>query len=85
MDWKLDIWFVDRPEKQPDLIHIKVIPERLTQELRESILTIKSVWAPKDEYGKTVRSYDIYSAVLYDNVRTPHQFQEWLRNRPQMR
>ncbi|MDU1443015.1 hypothetical protein AAGC94_17820 [Clostridium sporogenes] len=81
MDWKLDIWFVDQPEKQPDLMHIKIIPEQLTPELRESILTIKSIWVMKDEYGKTVRSYDIYTAVLYDNVRTPYQFQEWLRSK----
>lgn len=81
MEWKIDIWFVDKPEKQPDLKHIKVIPERLTPELRESILAIKSIWATKSEYGKTVRSYDIYTAVLDDNVRTPYQFQEWLRHK----
>lgn len=80
-DWNLDIWFVDRPEKQPDLMHIKVIPEQLTPELRESILTIKSIWVTKNEYGKMVKSYDIYTAVLYDNVRTPYQFQEWLRSK----
>lgn len=80
-DWKLDIWFVDEPEKQPDLKHVKTIPDRLTPELRKSILQIKSIWAKRDEYGKKVKSYDIYKAVLEDQVRTPNQFDEWLRNK----
>ncbi|MFF2154983.1 hypothetical protein ACFVVQ_06675 [Paenibacillus chitinolyticus] len=80
-DWKLDIWFIDEPERQPDLGHIKTMPERLTPERRHSILTIKSMWAQRAEYGKTVKSYDIYTAVLDDNVHTPDQFLEWLEQR----
>ncbi|WP_010491786.1 hypothetical protein [Paenibacillus elgii] len=85
MDWKLDIWFVDEPDKQPDLRHIRTMPDRLTPELRESILTIKNSWATRVEYGKEVKSYDIYTAVLDDNVRTPLQFQEWLNNKNEIR
>ncbi|WP_163854785.1 hypothetical protein [Paenibacillus elgii] len=85
MEWKLDIWFVDEPDKQPDLRHIETMPDRLTPELRESILTIKNSWATRDEYGKEVKSYDIYTAVLDDNVRTPLQFQEWLNNKNEIR
>ncbi|PUA37044.1 hypothetical protein C8Z91_22110 [Paenibacillus elgii] len=85
MDWKLDIWFVDEPDKQPDLRHIRTMPDRLTPELRESILTIKNSWATRAEYGKEVKSYDIYTAVLDDNVRTPLQFQEWLNNKNEIR
>ena len=77
-DWNLDIWFVDEPERQPDLAHLKSMPERLRPELRESILNIKHSWVSRPEYGKTVRSYDIYKSVLDDGVRTPDQFQEWL-------
>ncbi|NEN83054.1 hypothetical protein [Paenibacillus elgii] len=85
MEWKLDIWFVDEPDKQPDLRHIETMPDRLTLELRESILTIKNSWATRVEYGKEVKSYDIYTAVLDDNVRTPLQFQEWLNNKNEIR
>ncbi|MCP1309269.1 hypothetical protein [Paenibacillus tyrfis] len=85
MDWKLDIWFVDEPDKQPDLKHIRTMPERLTPELREAILTIKDSWATRAEYGKEVKSYDIYTAVLDDYVRTPLQFQEWLDNKNEIR
>lgn len=77
MDWTLDIWFVDEPDKQPDLKHIRTMPDRLTPELRESILSIKNFWASRVEYGNEVKSYDIYRAVLDDNVRTLMQFQEW--------
>ena len=80
-DWKLDLWFVDEPDKQPDLAHIKTMPERLTPELRKSILTIKNMWASRDEYGKEVKSFDIYTAVLDDHVKTPHQFEEWLKKK----
>ncbi|MFE0557718.1 hypothetical protein ACFW1P_17585 [Paenibacillus sp. NPDC058910] len=80
-EWKMDIWFVDEPERQPDLKHIVTMPEQLTQERREAILQIKSDWASRDEYGKTVRSFDIYTAVLEENIRTPEQFQAWLGQR----
>lgn len=82
MDWKLDIWFVDEPDKQPDLKHIETLPKRLTPELRESILTIKQAWASRPEYGNEVKSFDIYTAVLDDHVRTLHQFEEWLKSKP---
>lgn len=77
-DWNLDIWFVDEPERQPDLAHLKIMPERLRPELRASILNIKHSWVSRPEYGKTVKSYDIYKSVLDDGVRTPDQFLEWL-------
>ncbi|GIO29568.1 hypothetical protein J2TS6_07090 [Paenibacillus albilobatus] len=81
-DWKLDLWFVDEPDKQPDLAHIKTMPDRLTPELRESILAIKHMWASREEYGNEVKSFDIYTAVLDDHVRTPDQFEEWLKKKP---
>lgn len=80
-EWKMDIWFVDEPERQPDLKHIITMPDLLTQERREAILRIKNNWASRAEYGKTVRSFDIYTAVLEENVSTPEQFQAWLDQR----
>jgi hypothetical protein len=81
--WKLDIWFVDEPERQPDLAHVRWMPPKLTLELRRAILLIKSAWAAGPEYGKTVRSFDIYSAVLNDGVRTLEAFDAWLADRAQ--
>ncbi|WP_214412047.1 hypothetical protein [Sphaerisporangium fuscum] len=76
-EWTLDIWFVDEPERQPDLADLRTIPPRLTPETRMAILQIKDAWADRDEYGKTVRSVDIYQSVLDDGVRTPEQFSRW--------
>jgi hypothetical protein len=77
-DWKLDIWFVDEPERQPDLAHMRWMPEKLTPEARRTILVIKSAWAPRPEYGKSVKSFDIYSAVLEADVHTLAEFDQWL-------
>ncbi|MFS0646865.1 hypothetical protein [Siminovitchia sp. 179-K 8D1 HS] len=77
--WELDIWFVDEPDKQPDLQHIRTMPNRLTPEAIVSILSIKTVWAARAEYGKQVKSFDIYTAVLDDHVRTPAEFKRWLQ------
>jgi hypothetical protein len=81
-DWSIDIWFVDRPDRQPDLTHIGTLPPRLTPEMRLAILTIKSAWAGRPEYGRSVRGFDIYSAVLDGHVRTVQAFDEWLSARP---
>ena len=80
-DWKLDIWFVDEPERQPDLAHMRWMPQKLTPETRTSILLIKSAWASRPEYGKSVKSFDIYQAVLEDGVQTLEAFDEWLDQR----
>ena len=82
-DWKLDIWFVDEPERQPDLAHLRWIPEVLTPETRSAILTIKNAWARGAEYGKRVKSFDIYSAVLNAGVRSLEEFDDWLGRRAQ--
>ncbi|UYO03990.1 hypothetical protein [Paenibacillus sp. PSB04] len=79
--WSLDIWFVDDPEKQPDLRHIRTLPGRLHEDAVLSILRIKTVWASRAEYGKQVKSFDIYTAVLDHKVSTPAEFEQWLQNR----
>ena len=80
-DWKLDIWFVDEPERQPDLAHMRWMPEKLTPEARTTILLIKNMWAFRPEYGKSVTSFDIYSAVLNEGIRTLADFDRWLERR----
>jgi hypothetical protein len=80
-DWKCDIWFVDEPDRQPDLGHVETLPSRLTDETRLAILRVKSVWASRPEYGRGVGSFDIYTAVLDAGVRTPDDFAAWLAQR----
>lgn len=73
-DWNLDIWFVDEPERQQDLNHVKSLPARLTPETRTAILEIKKAYLGRPEYGKSVNGYEIYRAVLDDGVRTSEEF-----------
>jgi hypothetical protein len=47
-------------------------------ERRLAVLRIKSQWASRPEYGRTVRSFDIYTAVLKDGVRDVDGFASWL-------
>ena len=77
--WKVDIWFVDEPDRQPDLAHVRTLPHRLDDSTRAAILTIKDAWASRPEYGRQVTSWDIYRAVLDQGVRTPTDFDHWLR------
>jgi hypothetical protein len=77
-EWKLDLWFVDDPARQPDLAHLRTLPRRLTDDARLVILRIKTLWSARPEYGVSVRSWDIYTAVLDHDVRDTDQFARWL-------
>lgn len=81
-DWNVDIWFVDEPRRQPDLALVQSLPPQLNADVRTSILRIKAAWSAQPEYGRSVRSVDIYTAVLDDGVRSIDQFEVWLAARP---
>lgn len=80
-EWKLDLWFIDDPARQPDLAHLRTLPQRLTDDARLTILRIKTLWSARPEYGTTVSSWDIYSAVLDHDVRDADEFAQWLARR----
>jgi hypothetical protein len=80
-EWKLDLWFVDDPDRQPDLAHLRTVSERLSDDTRLAILRIKTLWSARPEYGKSVSSWDIYTAVLDHNVRDTDEFDRWLRQK----
>ncbi|MEU4573140.1 hypothetical protein ACBI99_01345 [Nonomuraea sp. ATR24] len=71
-DWNLDVWFIDQPDRQPSTVHLRTLRPRLTDESRAAILLIKRALAARG--GPRVSSYDIYTAVLDDGVRTPDEF-----------
>jgi hypothetical protein len=77
--WNIDVWFVSDAERQPDLRHVGELAARLTPETRRAILDIKRAWVDRPEFGKTVRSFDIYTAVLDGGVRTSEEFDRSLR------
>ena len=69
--WELDIWFVDEPDRQPDLRHVAWLHERLTDETRAVILELKQHLFATPGYS----SFGIYEAVLDGGVRTLEEFQ----------
>ena len=77
--WNIDVWFVADADRQPDLRHVRELARRLTPETRSAILDIKRAWVNRPEYGQTVRSFDIYTAVLDRGIRTPDEFERFLR------
>jgi hypothetical protein len=80
-DWKIDLsfWLADAPRGQ--LAHIAYLKERLTPELRLTILHLKDLWHRRPSYPYTVGGYDIYDAVLEHHVRTPADLATDLRAR----
>ena len=80
-EWNLDLWFVDEPDRQPDLTHVQSMPARLTPEARDAILAIKQTWVLRAEYGTGVTSNDVYTAVLDHAVTDVDGFAAWLVTR----
>lgn len=79
--WKIDIsvWLTDAPRNQ--LRHLDYLAQQLTEETRLAILWIKDVWHRLPTYPDEVSGIDIYTAVLDHGVRTPAQFDAYLKDR----
>ncbi|UWU12778.1 hypothetical protein N2599_11385 [Rhizobium sullae] len=75
--WTIDIWLVDKPERQPDLAHLRTLMPRLTDSDRETILQIKSVLAELPEGSNKISSALVYEAVMDHRVRTVAEFKDW--------
>lgn len=71
--WDLDIWFVDEPDRQPDLKHVDWLHERLTDKTRATILELKHHLHGTPGYS----SYRIYQAVLEHDVESVEEFESW--------
>ena len=81
--WNLDLWFLRDGTTQFDLEHLISLRPRITPAARLAILRIKDAWHGRPEYRTTVRSYDIYEAVLDHGIATPAEFETYLERRPQ--
>jgi hypothetical protein len=83
IDWTLDIWAVDQPERQPDLNHLRTLLPRLDDDRRKTILLIKQALAAAkscSSESKIPSSY-VYEAVVEDGVGSVEQFAEWLASK----
>lgn len=79
-DWKIDItfWLTDGPREQRARA---LALRRLPRETRICILWLKDVWHRLPAYPYEVGGTDVYDAVLEHDVRTPDEFDAYLRER----
>lgn len=79
-DWKIDItfWLTEGRRDQRDRA---LALHGLPRESRISILWLKDVWHRLPTYPYRVGGVDIYDAVLEHGVRTPEEFDAYLRRR----
>lgn len=79
-DWKFDItfWLTDGPREQRARA---LALRRLSRETRICILWLKDVWHRLPAYPYEVGGTDVYDAVLEHDVRTPDEFDAYLRER----
>jgi hypothetical protein len=66
---------------QSGRLHVEELPRRLTDQTRLIILWLKDVWHRLPTYPYEVGGTDVYDAVLEHDVRTPDQFDAYLRAR----
>ena len=77
-DWTLDLWFVDEPDRQPDLEHLRTLAPRLDDRSRALILGIKTELAARpDPPTGRIPSYQVYRAVLDHGIGDIAEFDAW--------
>lgn len=79
--WNLDVWFVDEPERQPDLRDLRELSPLLDDSARRRILTIKGALAEDPRYGSGVCGRDVYLAVLHHDAISVDDFEQYLAAR----
>jgi hypothetical protein len=79
-EWKIDLslWTSSAPRSQ--LAHLEMLRARLNDETRLAILWIKDVWSRLPAYPYEVGGTEVYDAVLEHGVRTPGEFDTYLRH-----
>lgn len=75
--WRIDlsVWLRDLHAHVADW-HTE-LRDTITDEQRLAVLRIKDVWHRLPSYPDEVSGWEIYAAVLRDDVRTPEQFARW--------
>ncbi|MEJ3747737.1 hypothetical protein WEI85_31150 [Actinomycetes bacterium KLBMP 9797] len=79
--WKIDLSFWIDSGPRGEFLDGAALRARLTSETRLAILRIKDEWHRLDSYPDQIGGIDVYDAVLNHGVRTPGEFDAYLRAR----
>jgi hypothetical protein len=74
--WKVDIWLLDKARYKGDYLAEKM--SKVTDDERLAILQIKEA---RESKRVNSGSYDIYTAVIDDGIKTPEEFTRWQSSR----
>ncbi|WHT16722.1 hypothetical protein N8J89_26750 [Crossiella sp. CA-258035] len=70
-----DLWFVDRPDRQPDLEHLRTLAPRLDD-------TSRAPWRSRPSWPPS--RFEVYRAVLDHGISGIEAFDAWrLSGRPE--
>jgi hypothetical protein len=82
VSWNVDVWFVDQPERQPDLRDVRELLPLLEDDgARRRILSIKHALNDDPRYGTRLCGRDIYLAVLHHGVTSLNDIEAYLATR----
>jgi hypothetical protein len=82
--WKIDIWIVPPEEGHRLLVVQEEIAQRLTDEARLTILSIKAECWQHPGYRRSFSAVDIYRAVLDAHVTDMEGFRQYLEHERQV-
>ena len=77
-EWKIDIRYLNIPDAYAEN-HIKQIKSKLTKNKINIILKIKNAFHSHAKYRKEFSAYNIYNAVLKENISTINNFIDYLK------
>lgn len=83
--WSLDLWFVDEPERQPDLHHLRSMQPLITPETQAKILAIKRATRGLRPDGTRLPSYEVYREVLFGGADVSEPWQNSTMTEPVVR
>ncbi len=77
--WNIDTWFVQKEQAYGDK-NTQITKGKMNEELRQLILDLKTELLDDPDYRKKFYSFDVYNAVLDNNVTNMGELREYLRS-----
>ncbi|OGH47816.1 MAG: hypothetical protein A3A51_03875 [Candidatus Levybacteria bacterium RIFCSPLOWO2_01_FULL_39_10] len=77
--WKIDLWFISPEDNQQSIEDLKWLQQKITQETKMIILSIKNEIDTDPRYKKSIFSIDIYKAVIENGVKDLEAFKKYLK------